>query len=334
MKVKKELELVLLLHILIVSCNQHSERVNVNVDGVHLEDVSIERYEKELFTIDKSNLKNELKRIQPQYSVFLEGDLEDTLDLIRLSDYLNDTLLINVFNESEEIITDIQPEEQELTDAFRHYLYYFPEVELPVTFTYISGFDYQNPVQLYGNNLLISIDMYLGADYPRYKYLGVPLYVLQRFDRNYIVRDCMFQLANQRVNPNQVGNSLLDKIILQGKLLWFVNAMIPDIPKSTLLNYSHYHLKWAQDNEASIWAFLIENELLFTTELQPYQKFILDSPFTSYFGDDSPPRLGWWIGYRIVDSYMNKNQNVELNELLKNSDTQSILNNSGYKPRY
>ena len=324
--------LLLFFLITLAACNNQSDRTQIDIDEVPSEEIRIKRYEKELFTIDMSNLKNELKRIQPGYEVFLSGDLDEPIDLLKLSDYLNDTLLINVFNESKEIIPDLEKEEKELSEAFRHYLYYFPNAEVPTVYTYISGFDYQNPIQYYGNNLLIAIDMYLGSDYPRYNFIGVPMYVLKRFDRNYIVRDCMFQITNLQANQSGVGNTLLDKIILQGKLLWFVKAMVPDISLTILLNYSDSQLQWARQNEANTWAFLIENQLLFSTELQPVQKFILDGPFTSYFGNDSPPRLGWWIGYRIVDSYMNDNQSVSLEKLMKNNDAQSILNDSGYKP--
>lgn len=326
--------LIVFMLLVITSCNQHPERTDVDVSNVQVEDVTIKRYEKELFTIDKSNLRNELFRLQPQYPVFLEGDLNDTLDLMKLADYVEDTMLINVYQDCETIFPNLTNIENQLTDAFKHYKYYYPEASTFSVFTYISGFDYQHAVQLIDDNMLISIDMFLGADYSRYKHLGVPLYVLQRFDKGYILRDCMYALGHRQIDLRKKGNSLLDNIILNGKLLWFLNAMIPDISKSSLLNYSDEQLRWVQDNEPNIWAFLIENELLFTTELQPYQKFILDAPFTSYFGNDSPPRLGWWIGYKIVKSYMNKNQNIGLDELMQNNDAQSILTNSGYKPKY
>ncbi|MEZ5198778.1 MAG: hypothetical protein R2764_21100 [Bacteroidales bacterium] len=252
---------------------------------------------------------------------------------MRLADYIEDTMLINVYNDCESIHPDLNAIENQLTDALRHYKYYFPATGTFTVFSYISGFDYEHPVQLIDNNFLISIDMYLGADYSRYKYLGVPLYVLNKFDEDFVTRDCMYALGNRHIDFRAKGNSLLDNIILNGKLLWFVNAMIPDISKSILLNYTDEQLKWVQDNEPNIWAFLIENQLLYTTELLPYQKFILDAPFTSYFGNDSSPRLGWWIGFRIVDSYMNNNQNISLGELMLNNDAQSVLNDSGFKPQ-
>ncbi|NOR88304.1 MAG: hypothetical protein GQ527_11915 [Bacteroidales bacterium] len=61
-------------------------------------------------------------------------------------------------------------------------------------------------------------------------------------------------------------------------------------------------------------------------------KFINDAPFTAVLGDDSAPRTGIWLGYQIVYSYM-KNSEVDLMDLLKNTDAQQILQQSSYKPR-
>ncbi|MEZ5198777.1 MAG: hypothetical protein R2764_21095 [Bacteroidales bacterium] len=50
--------LIVILLFVIASCNQKTDRTDVDVSYVPVEDVSIKRYEKELFSIDKSNLRN------------------------------------------------------------------------------------------------------------------------------------------------------------------------------------------------------------------------------------------------------------------------------------
>jgi len=47
---------------------------------------------------------------------------------------------------------------------------------------------------------------------------------------------------------------------------------------------------------------------------------------------DSPSRIAYYIGYEIVKSYMQKNRDVTLNELMNDTDYNSILNKSKYKP--
>jgi uncharacterized protein YjaZ len=57
-----------------------------------------------------------------------------------------------------------------------------------------------------------------------------------------------------------------------------------------------------------------------------------DGPFTSEISQDSPGRLGIWVGWQIVDSYMRNNENVSIQELINEGDAQKILEQSFYKP--
>ena len=58
--------------------------------------------------------------------------------------------------------------------------------------------------------------------------------------------------------------------------------------------------------------------------LSPYSKFNLD------IDKKSPGGIGRWLGYKIVNSYMNNTQ-ITVNELL-NTDHYSIFKDSKYKP--
>ena len=46
---------------------------------------------------------------------------------------------------------------------------------------------------------------------------------------------------------------------------------------------------------------------------------------------ESPGRLGYWVGFQIVNQYMN-NKSVSLQELMKNTNSQEILLKSKYNP--
>ena len=47
---------------------------------------------------------------------------------------------------------------------------------------------------------------------------------------------------------------------------------------------------------------------------------------------ESPSRLGDYIGYKIVEKYMNET-NKTLKEMLKMQNAKEILNKSSYKPK-
>ena len=84
--------------------------------------------------------------------------------------------------------------------------------------------------------------------------------------------------------------------------------------------------------EKSIWAFLIENKLLFNTDKFTINKYILEGPFTTDFGRETPARAAVWIGYRITEAFMTKNPEVSLQQLMEMRDYLKILNQSGYNP--
>jgi len=323
---------ILLIFISLISCQTEKNRLDVDISHIDIAHVEVKRYEQKLFEINPADLASELKKIQPDYGVFLNGDLTDTLNLIRLANYIDDTLLRNVNQDCQNVFPNLENIEEGLTQAFRYQKYYYPQFQPFEVYTYISGFDYEHSVQLMEQNMLIAIDMYLGKDYDRYAKLGLPVYMLNRFDRDYIVKDCMKGFAMQNINYRKIGSALLDLMVNEGKIIYYIQAMIPSVSDSILLNYTSSQMEWVLNAEGSVWAFLLENEMLYATDNQPIQKFILESPFTSYFGADSPPRLGWFIGWKIVSSYMQKNQEVNLPELMNEYDAQKILQQSGYKP--
>ncbi|MEZ5147365.1 MAG: hypothetical protein R2759_09880 [Bacteroidales bacterium] len=68
-------------------------------------------------------------------------------------------------------------------------------------------------------------------------------------------------------------------------------------------------LAWAGNNEGLVWAFMIKNECSIPPNPPPFRNFLGEAPLPP-FGKESPPRLGWFTGYRIVEAYMQKNNDV------------------------
>jgi hypothetical protein len=302
------------------------------VDDISIKPVHIKRYGRALFSIDKTHLKNELEKLKKEFPAFIGDDLIDTIKLMKVGNFINDPLLISSAEECNKKYPDMGFLEDELTEAFKHLKYYFPDFEAPVVYTYISGFDHEYPIIYDGRMLLIALDMYLGPDYPPYEKLGVPNYRIQKFSKEYIVRDCVDQIAHTMMGSGSHGKNMLDMFVLQGKYLFFLDAILPKASESVKIKYSKSQLDWAKKNEANLWAFIIENEVLYSTDKNVEKKLLLDAPFTSYFGNESPPRLGEWVGWKIVKRFMQNNPDVKLEDLMKNEDSQAILQKSRYKP--
>ena len=324
--------LLLIVIVLLQACVNSEDRIH---QKIHVDDeiqIQIHPYGRTIFSLEPKNLQKELKDLQAEYPVFLNGDLNDTVRFKGFRAFLMDTVLQQLNNESRRIYPDYAPLNQALNQAFERFHYFFPGEKVPDVYTYISGLDYEHRIQYFDNKLIIAIDLYLGSDYGEYKKLGLPDYVIRHFDKAFLLRDCLYNMGQGQIYQDRIGDKLLDAFINEGKLLWFVHLMIPEIDLNILFDYSPAQLSWAKDKESMVWAFLLENEMLYAPNPEFKMKWINDAPFTSYFGPDSPPRLGMWIGYRMVNDFMNKNPKIQLRELMQMYDAQKILKKSHYKP--
>ncbi len=84
-----------------------------------------------------------------------------------------------------------------------------------------------------------------------------------------------------------------------------------------------------------MWRHFIENEMLYSEDPKLNIRFIAPAPFSKFYleiDNDSPGRVGAWIGWQIVRSYMKNNNNVTLPELLK-TNAKEIFEKSKYKPK-
>lgn len=131
---------------------------------------------------------------------------------------------------------------------------------------------------------------------------------------------------------NDSIDNLLNNMMYEGMLMYFTKRMLPDQPDSLIFGFSPDQMRWCQRNEKEMWSYMVEHKLLFNTDAFTIRKFVDDAPFTHNFPKESPGRAAVWIGYRIVNRYMNRNENVTLSELMEERDYQKILNQSKYNP--
>lgn len=324
---------LLVAAISLLSCSGGQKR-NLNIDtrGIEMEPVEIKRYEQELFAIRPDSLKPGLLAIASEFPVFLGVDLDDTLNIIQLHQFITEPVNIELFKMTSATYPDLQLIENGFTEAFKHFRYHFPEKELVSIFTYVSGLMYELPVQFFDQQMIIALDMYLGNDVEHYRRARIPLYKIARMNKDYIVRDGMhdFYFYHFIKKP---GVNVLERMISSGKQLYFLEAMMPDLPDHILIGYPEEKLDWCLNNESNIWAFMVQNELLYASDAGTFRKFFTDGPFTSQFGQESPARIGEWLGWQIVRSYMNQNPDISLTELLADDDFQIIFKASGYRPK-
>lgn len=317
---------ILLFIILLVlgSCNGPFQ---VDISDIKKPDVSIKRYEQALFAEALS--PSRITELQNQFPLFLGDKPLDNMQVVQLENYVSDPYLQKLFDETERVFPDLISHEAELANAFQYLQFYFPRFKIPEVYSYISG----DQAEAYFEDqvIVISLDHYLAYNHEAYNMAGIPKYKQFAMDKKFFLKDVLMAIAKTKIPSPGNNAQLLEQMIYEGKLLFFIKSMYPEISDKVLFTQTETHYSWLQNKEKDLWRYYIENELLYTSDYLTYNKFISDAPFTTALGDDSAPRTGIWLGYQIVFSYMKKNE-VELKDLIQNKDAQQILIKSGYKP--
>ncbi len=333
---------ILLVSVLMLglsSCRRNDYRINVRHIKV---EVKIKRLEKDLFQTNPEDIPGRIPGLKNEYQGFLQlfsyvintGDINDPSFADYLTSFCTDRQNNEVYEETIKLYPDVSDLETMLSDAFRHYLHYFPDRNIPAIYTCISGF---NSSIIAGDSVLgISLDKYLGADCKYYPMLDIYSYMAARMTPGYIVPDCMYAWGASDWDFEYMeypAENVLARIIHEGKLRYFQKCMLPDTPDEIIFGFTSDQMKFCRNNEAQMWQYLIEHDLLFRTDMLTERKLVGNAPFTSYFSNESPGRAAVWTGFRIVESYMARNSGVSLRELMDNKDVQLIVEKARYNPQ-
>ncbi len=126
---------------------------------------------------------------------------------------------------------------------------------------------------------------------------------------------------------------MLADMITYGKAYYFAKHMLPCTPDSVIMSYTAEDMEGLRANAGTVWTHFLENDLLFETNHMVKKKYLDERPKTYEIGDKAPGRIGTYVGWDIVRSYMRQNSDITLQELMEESDPQKILNGSNYAPK-
>jgi gliding motility-associated lipoprotein GldB len=244
----------------------------------------------------------------------------------RLSNPGIDTLL----SETKRVFGDLTPLRREFEAAFRNIKYYYPDYVPPKIQTVISGLD--TDMLVTDSLIIVGLDFYLGRD-GRFRPKMYD-YLLRRYEPEDIVPSVMLIYGiNDNLNKTDVNDkTVLADMIAYGKSYYFAKRMLPCVPDSILMSYSTEEIQGSRNNQDLIWARLIENQVLYSTSHVVKKDYLGDRPFTIQVGEKCPGRIGQWIGWQIVEKYMETHPEITLPELMKTADAQKIFKESRYKP--
>ncbi|MEX1382009.1 gliding motility lipoprotein GldB [Lutibacter sp.] len=316
-------KIIILLLVLSVSFSCKKElKSNIDVSNIEI-NVEVDRFEQIFF----NSTSETLPALKNQYPYLFPKHNSDSIWLEKI----NNVDEIELFKTSQEVFGDFTEQTSEIEDLFKHIKYYHKNFKEPKIITLITDLDYESKV-IYADSLLfVALDLYLGKEQPIY--LDFPSYISQNFDKSQLVVDIANEIGKKYFTSSK-KRQFLDIIIDEGKRIYLTESYLPNHSKPSLIGYTPEEFDWVAANESQIWKFFIENELLYSSDPNLRTRFIDKAPFSKFFIEidkESPGRVGAWLGWQIVTSYMNNN-NVTLQQLLE-TNADAIFNKSKYKPK-
>jgi hypothetical protein len=272
-----------------------------------------------------------------QYGYFWDLYSQEVISLPEA--YFQDSLLAfqqeedfqKPYQQLSEQFADFSTYKKGFSEAFYHYNQSFPSRVVPKIITFFGGFNY---IAIATDSVLgIGLEMFLGNDANYYKKLSqkFPLYMHYRFKPSHMVALSIDGWLESEFSV--LHTDFLSQMIHYGKLKYALSQFMKDTPKHIIMGYSKEQLDWCENSEFSIWKFLIKEGLLYSTDQFLINKYIKPAPYSKGMPLESPGQVAVWVGWNIVEEFMNNNPNVSTRDLFQLHDAQYILNESKYKPR-
>jgi hypothetical protein len=331
--------LVLILLLLGGSCQKQDKTPEVTHLKVPL---STLRFEKVLFESDSLTLEqkiNALRKEEPEFiQYFFEYFIAD--DSFEDTSYLSKALYFRslpsaqyFYDTTKIVFPDFQPYQEAFEKAFAYFEYYFSTKHRPTLITMISelgvgSFTIDTAV------LGVGLDFYLGEKFTGYEALMLPNYIKKGLNPDHLVVKSMKAWIRNYTHPDENPNDVLEAIVRNGKLIYILEKIMPMAPRHLLWEVDPEQMEWLSENVSDMWAFALEKEMLYKKDLRSIERMTGMAPTTQGMPSQSPGGALNYLGYAIVEAFMQRHPNHSLRDLALEDNSQNIFQLSKFKPKF
>jgi hypothetical protein len=318
--------------------NYYSGRKVVVLPDSAKKTVVVQRFDKDLYTARKELDAASLAALSSKYGSFFKLYVEELIAIagvrdpelhLEMQNFLSDPYIDTVYQETLAAYEDLTDIEEQLSEAFSYYYYFFPDAQPYQVISFVSGFQYKNA--LTDSALLLGLDLHLGRQYKYYPQVAyLSNYMLPRLDRQHLVPDAIKVMVEDLLPPYLGETSVLNAMIIAGKTQYALKAILPNTPDSILFSYTAAQMDWANQNELAIWEYLLNENLLYSGDVNAMARLLNDGPFTTGLPQESAPRIAAFAAYKLVNRFMERNPQVSLAELFE-MNAQEIVKKAKYK---
>ncbi|MEO8414391.1 MAG: hypothetical protein ABI472_12065 [Ginsengibacter sp.] len=348
----KRILILLACVVLFISCKSKKNIPDVSGIKVNLE---TKRYERDFFSLDTTNIASSVAGLVKKYPGFTPDFIENILGLdvdsllipgnaqgsaVKL--FLHDYRPVK--DSSDVIYRDFSKETADIKNGLQFVKYYFPGYKLPqsiITFIGPINANFETSFGTQGDiitreGLGVGLQLHLGKDFSLYKSQEgqeqYPEYLANNFDAAHITVNCMRNIIDDLYPDKTNGKALIEQMVEKGKRIYLLTKFLPNYPEYECFGYTEKQLQESYKNEAVIWDFFLNNDLLYNSESNIIKNYIGESPKTQELGEDAPGNIGAFSGMQIVKKYLEKFPETTLPGLMK-TGADEIYSKAKYKPR-
>lgn len=312
---------------LFACCKREQCRESVKPASIEMK---VERLEEELFQSTSAvEVEHFLDRHRMLADMFLDARQypSDSILAYRMYQLIKNPSIDTLYQESIRAPIVFNQALHDLEEGLGRLKYFYPETKIPIVQTVVTGL--YKDIFISEDYIIIGMDFFVGQD-ATFKPLDIPNYILKRYNIEHLPSIIIKFISSQYVKPGK-GEDLLTEMIDFGKNYYLLSKLLPCTPERVLIGYTKEEWDDVFAHDKIIWANFIQNEWLYETNYSIKQKFLGERPNVYEIGDKCPGRIGVWLGWQIVNAYMEKS-NVTMQELLTETDHKMIFMTSQYKP--
>jgi len=172
-----------------------------------------------------------LQQMETEYPMETRTLIENILKLGSIDDseinrkflyFYQDSILQTIISDAESAYANMDDINHDLNVAFDKLSQVIPDLPLPLIYAQIGALD--QSIIVSNRTVGISLDKYLGQDYPFYKHFGYSEQQRSQMTRENIVPDCIsFYLISLYPIPDFELRSQMERDIHMGKMMWICN---------------------------------------------------------------------------------------------------------------
>lgn len=317
----RKLVAILLSVCFFASCHSdRMQRTDTSGDGVHV--FRYDRLQYEAITLNSFSALQKMSLDFPQATkiliedVLVLGDVSDPDINERMCAFYSDSVLLKLIDDVVLKFSDLSFIEEGLTKGFHQLKKEVPSISIPQIYTQISAL---NQSVVVGDSLLgISLDKYMGEDYPLYRQYYYT-YQCRTMNPDRILPDCFsfYLLSLYPFEWHPERRTLLDLILHSGKINWVVRHILDMKSNEAMLGYTEAEIDWCKKNGNDLWEWMCSKRHLSSTDPMLIRAYTHPDPSVIFQGEKIPPLIGIWVGMKLVEQYMNSHPDVTIAELFE-----------------